>query len=109
MAMEHRQPDRPAVDFSGHRSSGISAIAYHKLRKYLGLEQKPIRVYDMVQQLAIVDEDVIDSFGVDTVEMGRGFLTEEKDWKDWVLPDGTDCKIKDLIASSFLYPLKFVL
>jgi uroporphyrinogen decarboxylase len=47
----------------------------------------------MVQQLAIVDEDVLDRFGVDTIEMGRGFLLEDKDWKDWVLPDGTACQI----------------
>jgi uroporphyrinogen decarboxylase len=92
-ALDHRQPDRVPVDFSGHRSSGIAAIAYAKLRKYLALPCKPIRVYDMVQQLAIVDEDVLELFGVDVIEMGRGFLTEEKDWKDWTLPDGTPCRI----------------
>ena len=48
-ALNHKQPDRAAIDFSGHRSSGISAIAYSKLRKYLGFEEKPIRVYDMIQ------------------------------------------------------------
>jgi uroporphyrinogen decarboxylase len=30
-------------------------------------------VYDPVQQLAIIDEDLLDRFGVDTVELGRGF------------------------------------
>jgi len=92
-ALNHREPDRVPVDLSGHRSSGIAAIAYAKLRKDLGLAVRPIRVYDMVQQLAIVDEDVLDLFGVDTIEMGRGFLTEDKDWKPWVLPDGTKCEI----------------
>jgi len=71
----------------------FNAIVYHKLRQYLGLPPKPVRVYDIVQQLAIVDEDVLDRFGIDTIEMGRGFLLEEKDWKDWVLPDKTPCKI----------------
>ena len=51
----------------------------------------------MVQQLAVVDEDVLDRFGVDTVEMGRGFLLDNKDWIDWVLPDGTSCKIPHYI------------
>jgi len=92
-ALNHRMPDRVPIDFSGHRSSGIAAIAYHKLRQYLGLPPKPVRIYDIVQQLAIVDEDVLDRFGIDTIEMGRGFLLEEKDWKDWVLPDRTPCKI----------------
>jgi uroporphyrinogen decarboxylase len=89
----HSQPDRPCLDLSSHRSSGISAIAYGKLRDYLGLEKKPIRVYDMIQQLAIVDDDILDMFGVDLIEMGRGFLVEDKDWKPWVLPDGRDCEI----------------
>ena len=67
-ALNHREPDRIPVDLSGHRSSGISAIAYAKLRDYLGLEKRPLRVYDPVQQLAIVDDDVLDRFGIDTIE-----------------------------------------
>ena len=89
--LEHRATDRAAVDFSGHRSSGIAAIAYPKLRKYLGLPPKPIRVYDVIQQLAIVDEDVLDRFGVDTIELGRGFALDEESWSPWILPDGTEC------------------
>ena len=92
-ALNHTEPDRIPVDLGGHRSSGISAIAYHHLRKYLGLAEKPVRVYDMVQQLAIIDEDVLDMFGVDTVEMGRGFLLDDDDWKPWTLPDGIPCEI----------------
>ena len=81
--LNHQEPDRIPIDLSGHRSSGISALAYPKLRGFLGLPPKPIRVYDMVQQLAIVDEDVLDHFGIDTIEMGRGFCLEEKDWTPW--------------------------
>jgi len=92
-ALNHREPDCVPIDFSGHRSSGIQAMAYVKLRKYLGLKEKPVRVYDPVQQLAIVDEDVLERFGVDAVELGRGFALEEKDWLDWVLPDGTPCQM----------------
>ena len=44
-----------------------------------------------VQQLAIVDEDVLDLFCVDTIELGRGFAREDEDWAEWVLPDGTPC------------------
>jgi uroporphyrinogen decarboxylase len=92
-ALNHQQPDKTPIDFSGHRSSGIAAIAYPKLRKTLGLEPRPIRVYDPVQQLAVVDGDVLDRFGVDTIELGRGFAQEEQDWSDWTLPDGTPCKM----------------
>ncbi len=81
------------VDFSGHRSSGIAAIAYARLRSHLGLPRRPIRVYDPIQQLAIVDEDVLRGFGVDTVEMGRGFAASDSEWRDWTLPDGTACQL----------------
>ncbi len=68
-------------------------MAYPKLRRYLGLPDRPVRVYDVVQQLAIVDEDVLDRFGIDTIEMGRGFALREEDWCDWTLPDGTPCQM----------------
>lgn len=67
------------------------AIAYARLRDFLGLPRKPIHVYDPVQQLAIVDEDVLELFHVDTIELGRAFCLEESCWTDWVLPDGTPC------------------
>jgi uroporphyrinogen decarboxylase len=89
--LNHREPDRIPVDCSGHRSSGIAAIAYAKLRDHLGLPKKPIRVYDPVQQLAIIDEDVLQLFRVDTIELGRAFALEDKHWTEWVLPDGTPC------------------
>ena len=54
-ALEHREPDHVPVDLSGHRSSGIAAMAYPGLREHLGLAERPIRVYDVIQQLAIVD------------------------------------------------------
>jgi uroporphyrinogen decarboxylase len=92
-ALNHQQPDRVPIDFGGHRSSGIAAIAYGKLRKALGLEERPISVYDPIQQLAIVDEDVLDRFGVDTIELGRGFAQEDEHWSDWALPDGSPCQM----------------
>ncbi len=92
-ALNHEQPDRVPIDLSGHRSSGIAAIAYRKLRSALGLPERTIRVYDPVQQLAIVDEDVLQRFGVDTIEMGRGFALEDEHWADWTLPDGSPCQM----------------
>ncbi len=90
-ALNHQEPDHVPIDLSGHRSSGIAAMAYARLREFLGLPRRPIRVYDPVQQLAIVDEDVLQRFRVDTVELGRAFASEDKYWTDWVLPDGTPC------------------
>ena len=90
-AFEFRPSDRIPVDLSGHRSSGLSAMLYPKLRSALGLKPAPVRIYDPVQQLAILDNDVLDLLGVDTIELGRAFALDDKDWRPWVLPDGTDC------------------
>src|ERR1041384_1197855 len=90
-SLNHQEPDRLPIDLSGHRSSGIAAMAYARLRDFLGLPKRPLRVYDPVQQLAIVDEDVLQRFQIDTIELGRGFALEDKYWTEWVLPDGTPC------------------
>ncbi len=92
-ALDHQETDRVPIDVSGHRSSGIAAIAYARLRDFLRLPARPVRVYDPVQQLAIVDEDVLDLFGVDTIELGRGFAVDDASWADWTLPDGTPCQM----------------
>ncbi len=92
-AFEHRDTGEVPVDFSGHRSSGIAALAYARLRGHLGLPKRPIRVYDPIQQLAVVDDDLLARFGVDTIEMGRGFAQGAGDWQDWRLPDGTPCQM----------------
>jgi uroporphyrinogen decarboxylase len=90
-AFAHREPDRVPVDFSAHRSSAIAALSYPALRKHLGLPARPVRIYDPIQQLAVLDDDVLERFGIDTTEMGRGFSLTAADWQDWVLPDGTPC------------------
>lgn len=96
-ALKHRQPDRVPIDFGGHRSSGIMAIAYNKLKKHLGIDSGDIYVYDMMQQLAVIEPPILDLFGVDTIELGRAFMADDAHWKAWTLPDGTPCKIPKYI------------
>ena len=101
MAVNHKEPDRVPIDLGGHRSSGIMAIAYNRLKQHLGITTGDIYVYDFVQQLAIIEPEILDLFHVDVVEMGRGFSLAPEDWREWVLPDGTPCKIP-----AFIEPLK---
>ncbi len=96
-AINHLETDRVPIDFGGHRSSGIMAIAYARLKETLGIHSGNIYVYDMIQQLAIVEPEILELFSVDTIEMGRGFMHQDGDWKDWFLPDGTPCKIPGFI------------
>ncbi len=96
-SMNGKAPDAVPVDFGAHRSSGIMALAYARLREYLGLPKMTLRVYDIPQQLAVIDDDVLDLFHADTIELGRGFCLQEEDWKPWELPDGTPCVIPSWI------------
>lgn len=96
-AVNHREPDRVPIDLGGHRSSGMMAIAYRRLKEYLGVRTGDIYVYDFVQQLAIIEPEVLDLLGVDTVELGRGFALRPEDWRPWTLPDGTPCQIPAFI------------
>jgi uroporphyrinogen decarboxylase len=96
-AFEHRPGDRVPVDFNGHRSSGIMARPYTRLRAHLGLPPSPLYIYDFIQQLAMVEDDVLDRFGADVVELSHAYTARPDYWKDWRLQDGTQCKIPAFI------------
>ena len=100
-AIAHKEPDRVPIDLGGHRSSGIMAIAYKRLKDHLGIKEGDIYVYDFVQQLAIIEPVVQERFGVDTVELGRGFNLSPEYWQEWQLPDGTPCKIP-----AYIHPVR---
>jgi len=87
-AIEHREPDQVPVDLGSNPSSGISAVAYAALRRYLGIRGGTTRIYDVVQQLAQPEDWALDRFGIDVVDIGRAFNTEDSDWYDITLPSG---------------------
>lgn len=69
--LNHEEPDRVPYDLTSTLVSGIHYKAYDRLRDYLGLEKKKTELFDMVQGLARVDEDLLVRLKVDT----RGVLT----------------------------------
>jgi uroporphyrinogen decarboxylase len=87
-SVDHREPDRTPVDLGATPSSGISAIAYERLKQRLSLTGGHTRVYDVVQQLAQPEDDILDRFGIDVVDVGRAFNTRDEDWHDITLPGG---------------------
>jgi len=83
----HKQPDRIPVDLGGTSVTGISAMAYNKLKVKLKI-QAPTKVFDVVQQLAMADQKVIDTFSVDVMDISRLFL-DDLNWYETVLGDGS--------------------
>jgi len=89
-AINHQQPDKVPVDMSATPSSGISAIAYSNLVKYLGKEELPVQIYDVVQQLAQPDMKILDQFGVDVLDIGRTFNDQPSDWSPVTMANGAE-------------------
>lgn len=87
--ISHQEPDRVPVDMGATPSSGISAIAYGRLCRHLRIPGSRTRVYDVVQQLAQPEDAVLDRFGIDVVDLGRGFNAEDGDWRPVTLFDGS--------------------
>lgn len=95
-ALNHKIPDVLPIDFGGNRSSGISAIAYNKLKEYLHLNRETTKLYDIMQQLALPEPEVLDYFGADVVQVQRlkpSFDISIDKWKPGVLPDGSPCLV----------------
>lgn len=88
ISLDHKEPDKVPVDLGAHPSSGISAIAYSNLLEYLGMEHLPVQIYDVVQQLAQPQDEIIDLFGVDILDIGRSFNTQAEYWEPTELNTG---------------------
>jgi uroporphyrinogen decarboxylase len=88
MALDHQEADRVPIDLGGTVVSSIALSTYAALRDYYGLPKKAIRTLETVQQIAWVDEDVLELLGVDVIPVFSNppdayhpeFITE---------PDGT--------------------
>jgi len=86
-ALNHKQPDRVPVDLGATPSSGISAVAYHNLVKYLGLDLKN-HVYDVIQEVTQPEMEILDMFKVDILDIGRFFNNYENYWQNLEIMQG---------------------
>ncbi len=81
-SINHREPDRIPVDLGATPSSGISLVAYQKLIKYLGKPYFKTHVYDVIQEVVQPEMELLDQFGVDVIDIGRHFNTDENYWHE---------------------------
>ncbi len=88
-AINHKEPDYVPLDLGSTPSSGISAIAYNNLKKELGMTGGQTRIFDVVQQVAQPEMEILDRFGVDVLDIGRTFNEKDEDWHETVLADGS--------------------
>jgi uroporphyrinogen decarboxylase len=72
LALSGSEPDRVPFDLGSTQVSGIHAVAYGRLRQAFGLPLIPVgaqrdrpQLCDAVQQLALLDDDLVERLGVD--------------------------------------------
>ncbi len=97
-ALNHEEPDRIPIDLGAMPSTGIMALAYVRLKRYLGLKRGVVRVYDVGQQLAEPERAILELFHVDVIDLRRTLEPcgpNGGKWKKWQLPDGTPCEIPE--------------
>lgn len=67
-ALEHKEPDRVPFDLGTTAGSGIHVKTYKRLLKYLGKNDiRDIEILDKFEKLAIIDDEISDILGIDTV------------------------------------------
>ena len=92
-ALNHRASDRVPVDLGGAVVTGIHVSALDRLRKALGLDPGPVKVYEPMMMLGTVEQDVVESVGGDVVGLNApGTLLgyKNENWKSWTIPGGTE-------------------
>jgi uroporphyrinogen decarboxylase len=112
-ALEHEVPDRVPFDLGSTYVTGITKNAYLRLAELMGSETSEVELCDVVQQLAVVSEEMLERLEVDVrgvvpnivrrspplerVEGGEGFNDE---WGvTWKRPEGG--LYFDIVASPF--------
>lgn len=93
--LNHEEPDKIPVDLGGMASTSIMAIAYNKLKDELGYNNSITKMIDVKQQLAVMDREILDHFEIDAISLEHSYLQDDKNWKEWWLPDDSKVLISD--------------
>lgn len=113
-ALNHKQPDRIPIDFSGTSVTGMHVSCVAALRDHYGLEKRPVRVHEPFQMLGMVDDDLKIAMGLDVegvYPLGTMFGFPADEWKSWlfngleVLVPGDFNTMIDANGDTLIYPL----
>lgn len=92
-AINHRQPDRVPIDIGSAHNTGISISAMARLRKYYGLPEKDYPIYELMQMLGEVDDDLRRILGGDVIGLNNRDdmlgIPIHGEKQVFLMPDGT--------------------
>jgi hypothetical protein len=102
--LNHTEPEKIVVDFGSSLVTGISAMVLADLRKALDLPYKLVKVYEPMQLLGEIEEDMRQALGIDVVGVSTpmtvyGYKNDK--WKKWTAPNGEEV----LIGDGFTYTI----
>ncbi|MDX1412957.1 MAG: uroporphyrinogen decarboxylase family protein [Candidatus Promineifilaceae bacterium] len=92
IALDHREPDRIPFDLGSVQVTGIHITAYRNLRHALGLPESETELCDTIQQLAMVEDDLVEFLGIDF----RGlYPLNSHNWGIEVMDEGEHWSYRD--------------
>lgn len=113
-ALNHRDTGRVPVDFGATAVTGMHVNCVDKLRRYYGLEERPVKVHEPYQMLGLIEEDLADAMGLDVAGIVPrttmfGFPTDR--WKAYTLGGGLTVQVpegfvttRDARGDTYIYP-----
>jgi len=111
--INHNDPKSVLLDIGATPQTGISASVLYHLRKSLGLDDKPSKVYEPFQILGEVEMDMMEKLSIDVVGIFNPYNmvgVKNENYRPWNMPDGTPCMISGNIeydevdGKTFVYP-----
>jgi len=103
-ALEFNTPDRTPRDFGSTAITGISASFIFKLRRILGLPEKPIPIFCPYQMLGEVDDDLRRHLRIDTTAVwpsGNLFGFDNTPMKHFTMNDGTPVLVPEAFNTTY--------
>ncbi len=97
-ALQHRTSDAIPIDFGATAVTGIHVSCVAALRDYYGLERRPVKVHEPYQMLGLIEDDLHEAMGIDTVGITPRttmFGFPNKDWREFRLPWGQDVLVSE--------------
>lgn len=111
-SLEHKDGPVP-VDFGSTTVTGFHSTCVEELRKYYGLEDKPVKIHEPYQMLGYIEDDLKDALGLDALGLSprkNMFGFENTNWKEWVTPWGQNVLVPEMFntklidGSVYIYP-----
>jgi hypothetical protein len=112
-SLNHREPDKLALDFGSTPITGIHVKVVEQLRDYYGLEKRPVKVIEPFQMLGEIDEELLNILDIDAIGVSgptdmfghvqQDFIETKMHWGQTVLLPSC-FHIKEENGKSYVFP-----